>query len=93
MLYRGTEITGRLRGQSDNAVGKLSSIQEPHMLLTQERDTLRSEYEELKINYNELKRECSDLKDNINAIIEESDALHRDRDNLVDSEGRVIMME
>jgi flagellar biosynthesis chaperone FliJ len=68
-------------GQRDNAVGELSSIQEPHMLLTQESDTSRSEYEELKIKYNELNRECSALKDNLNAIIEERDALQRDRDN------------
>jgi hypothetical protein len=53
---------------------------------------LRSEYEEFKIKYNELERDYSALKDNLNVFREELDALQRDRDNLVDSEGRVIML-
>jgi hypothetical protein len=40
----------------------LSSIQEAHLILMQEKDTLRSEQEELNIKYDELERQRSALK-------------------------------
>jgi hypothetical protein len=35
---------------------KLPSIEGPHLIMTQERDTLRSEHEELKVNHAEIRR-------------------------------------
>jgi hypothetical protein len=35
---------------------ELSSIQEPHLIMTQERDTLRSEHGDLKVNLKEIRR-------------------------------------
>jgi rRNA processing protein Krr1/Pno1 len=56
-----TEERDDLQRDRDNLVGpegrvktmleKLSSIQEAHLILTQERDTLKSENEELKVNF------------------------------------------
>jgi hypothetical protein len=56
-----TEACDTLHRDRDNLVdperrvkmmlGELSSIQELHLILTKERDTLRSEHKELKIKY------------------------------------------
>jgi chromosome segregation ATPase len=97
-----TEECDALQKDRDNLVGpegrvkmmleELSGIQEAQLILTQERDALRSEHEEWKVNYEKLARECIALKDNLNVITEERDALQKDRDNLVGPEGRVKMM-
>jgi SMC interacting uncharacterized protein involved in chromosome segregation len=47
---------------------KLSSTQEPHLIMTQERDTLRSEHEKLEVNFKDIIREFSALNKNLNAI-------------------------
>jgi predicted nucleic acid-binding Zn-ribbon protein len=62
------------------------------LILTQKRDTLRSEHKELKIKYDVLKKQCSPLKENLYAITEKRWYPDRDRHNLVDAEGRVRIM-
>jgi hypothetical protein len=47
---------------------ELLSIQETHLIMTQERDTSSSEHEELKVNFKEIRREFSTLSENLNAI-------------------------
>jgi hypothetical protein len=46
----------------------------------------------MKIKYDELKRQCSALKENLNATAEQRYSPQRDRHDLVDPEGSVIMM-
>jgi chromosome segregation ATPase len=69
-----------------------SSIQYPHFLLTQEWDTLRSEYEEVKGNFHDLIQECSFLRKKLNAMKEELDVLQKDKHNLIHPEGRIKTM-
>jgi chromosome segregation ATPase len=71
---------------------ELSSIQKAHFVVTQERDTLRSEHNELKVDFAELKRECSALKEKLNAITEDRDTLQRQKEKLVGLEGRTKTM-
>lgn len=56
---------------------ELLSIQQPHLIMTLERDTLRSEHEELKVNFKEIIRERSVLSENLNAITVPYTALER----------------
>jgi chromosome segregation ATPase len=69
-----------------------SSIQKHYLLLTQERDTLKSEQEELKVYFDELKGKCCALTDHLNTIKEKCDALQRDKDKLIGLEGTLKMM-
>jgi chromosome segregation ATPase len=60
-----------------------SSIQKAHLLVTQERDNLRSKLEEKEIKFHELSQECLTLKETLNAFREERDALQMDKDKSV----------
>jgi chromosome segregation ATPase len=56
---------------------KEPSIQNPHLITTQEEDTLRSQYEELKVSFFELIQEYCILKEDLNVIREERDTLQK----------------
>lgn len=73
-------------------VDEKSSIQYPQFLLTQEWDTLRSEYEEVKVNFHNLIQECNLLREDLNAMKEERDALQKNKDKLIYPEGRMKTM-
>jgi chromosome segregation ATPase len=58
---------------------KEPSIQNTHLVLTQEEDTLKSQYEELKVSFFELIQEYCILKKDLNVIREERDTLQKDK--------------
>jgi chromosome segregation ATPase len=88
-----TEKCGALQREKDKLVGlegrikvmldEESGILKAHMVLTQERDTLRAENKELKLN-----KGCSAQEENLNVI----NPLQRDEDNLVGLEHRLNML-
>jgi chromosome segregation ATPase len=69
---------------------ELSGIQKSLFVVTQERDTLRSQHEELKVNTQVLKRECNSLNANIGEMRESCDALQLEKDKVMDLEGELI---
>jgi chromosome segregation ATPase len=81
-----------LEGGLKMMLDELLSIQNAHVVVTQERDTLRSEHNELKTEFDEHKRKYSALEEKVNIIKEERDALQREKEKLVGLEGRVKMM-
>jgi chromosome segregation ATPase len=90
MLYRGSAVSWyNVEGRLITTMEELSSIQEAQLILTQERDTLRSDLKELKIKYYVLKTQCSAMNENLNPITKHRYALQRERDSLVI---RVIML-
>jgi chromosome segregation ATPase len=81
------DLAGR-RGVLD----KLSKILRDHMLLTQEKDSLRYEHEKVNVKFDKLERKCSSLKRTLNAIREKCGALHWDKDELVRLQAIFLMM-
>jgi chromosome segregation ATPase len=71
-------------------VDEESNIQ--NSMLTQERDTLRSQYEKLKASFYQLKQEYILVKKDLDVIREERDALQKDKGNLVCLEGGMKKM-
>jgi chromosome segregation ATPase len=83
----------QLEGGLKEKLKKLSSIQEAHCLLTQERDILRSEHKELQVNFEKLKRECSALRNNLNTIRQKFNPLQRTKNLLQGIEAKIKMMD
>jgi predicted nuclease with TOPRIM domain len=71
-------------------VDEESNIQ--NSMLTQERDTLRSQYEKLKASFYELEQENILVKKDLNVTREERDALPKDKGNFVYLEGGMEKM-
>jgi chromosome segregation ATPase len=81
-----------LEGEIKMMLDELSSTKKADLVVTQERDALRSEYNELKVELDKYKRECSALRKDLNAIREEHDACQREKEKLVGMAcGRKIM--
>jgi chromosome segregation ATPase len=76
-------------GKIKVTLGEKPSIEEAYLIVTRERDTLRSEREELVTNYHDIKQECLALKESLGALREERDALQRDKDVLQVMEGKM----
>jgi SepF-like predicted cell division protein (DUF552 family) len=55
-LKRGRYTLVNPEGAVKIMLEELSSIQERHLIMTQEKDTLRSEHEELKVKLKEIRR-------------------------------------
>ncbi|PNF31052.1 hypothetical protein B7P43_G17684 [Cryptotermes secundus] len=62
---------------------KLRRIQEAHLLLTCEKDTLRRGHNTVNVKFDELEKKCSSMKRTLNAIREKCAALHWDKEELV----------
>ncbi|PNF37497.1 hypothetical protein B7P43_G14329 [Cryptotermes secundus] len=69
-----------------------SSVEKAYLILSQERDTLKSEQEEFKVYFDELQRKCCALTDNLNVIKGKCDTLQRERDKLVGMESTLKMI-
>jgi hypothetical protein len=63
------------------------------MIVTQERDTLRSGREELNVNFEELKRLCNALNENVNVMRVEHDAFQREKYEALENRIETMMDE
>jgi chromosome segregation ATPase len=77
-----------LKCQMEKMLDELSGIQKAHLVVTQERDILRSGRKKLKVNIEELERERSALIANLSSVTKERDALQREKEKLVAQENR-----
>jgi chromosome segregation ATPase len=71
---------------------ELLSIQKANLVVTLERESLKSEYSELKAYSERLEAKCNTCNDNVNVLRDTCDSLQKDKDKLSELEVRMIEM-